>query len=76
MPGPGPAEITAYIRRSLAAAFVGSPRTVADRIDWLRSTGIDIVQLDTPVETDEDRSLRRELLTLLRTGRAHGRRGW
>ncbi|MFD7057076.1 hypothetical protein ACFWBS_54815 [Streptomyces mirabilis] len=49
---------------------------MADRIDWLRSTGIDIVQLDTPMETDEDRSLRRELLTLLRTGRAHGRRGW
>ncbi|MFE2067671.1 LLM class flavin-dependent oxidoreductase [Streptomyces sp. NPDC059467] len=76
VPGPGPAEITAYIRRSLAAAFVGSPHTVADRIDWLRTAGIDIVQLDTPVETAEDRSLRRELVTLLRTGRTQGRRGW
>lgn len=76
VPGPGPAEITAYIRRSLAAAFMGSPPTVADRIDWLRTAGIDMVQLDTSVETEEDRSLRRELVTLLRTGRTHGRRGW
>lgn len=74
--GPGVAEITAYVRRSLAAAFVGSPGTVADRIDWLRSAGVDIVQLDTPVETDEDRSLRRELVTLLRNGRTQRRRGW
>lgn len=76
VPGPDAAEITAYVHRSLAAAFVGSPRTVAGRIERLRSAGVDIVQLDTPVETDEDRSLRREVVTLLRTGREHRRRGW
>lgn len=80
-PEQGAAQVAAYIRRSLAAAHVGSPESVADRIGLLRSAGVDIVQLDLPVETDHDRALRRALVTRLRgnTG-AHAarnaRRGW
>ncbi|MYZ36405.1 MULTISPECIES: LLM class flavin-dependent oxidoreductase [unclassified Streptomyces] len=77
-------QITAYVRRSLAGAFVGSPQSVAERIGWLRAAGVDIVQLDLSVETDEDRDLRRNLVTRLRNEYAppparatpYYRRGW
>ncbi|MER6913511.1 LLM class flavin-dependent oxidoreductase [Streptomyces sp. NPDC000594] len=77
-------RITAYVRRSLAGAFVGSPETVAERIGRLRAAGVDIVQLDTAVETDQDRDLRRALITRLRSGflpppargGRHPRQGW
>ncbi|MEU3186750.1 LLM class flavin-dependent oxidoreductase [Streptomyces sp. NPDC006923] len=75
---------TVYVRRALAAAFVGSPESVAERIGWLRAAGVDIVQLDMAVETDEDRELRRALVARLRSGYLpaparsgpHYRRGW
>ncbi len=66
-PARGPEQVVAYIRRSLAAAFVGSPDSVAERIGVLRSAGVDIVQLDMAVETDEDRELRRALVGRLRS---------
>ncbi|GLF93049.1 LLM class flavin-dependent oxidoreductase [Streptomyces yaizuensis] len=77
-------RITAAVRRSLAGAFVGSPETVAERIGRLRTAGVDIVQLDVAVETDEDRELRRALVARLRSGfvpspargSSHPRRGW
>ncbi|WP_059011166.1 LLM class flavin-dependent oxidoreductase [Streptomyces specialis] len=65
-PARGRAQVEAYIRRSLAASFVGSPDTVAARVDLLRAAGVDIVQLDMAVETDEDRALRRALVDRLR----------
>ncbi|WP_405017330.1 LLM class flavin-dependent oxidoreductase [Kitasatospora sp. NBC_00070] len=67
-------QVAAYVRRSFATAYVGSPATVADRIGALHSAGVDIVQLDLAVETDQDRELRRELVSRLRTG-SH-RHGW
>ncbi|WNO77027.1 LLM class flavin-dependent oxidoreductase [Streptomyces sp. AM8-1-1] len=76
-PARGPEQVVAYIRRSLAAAFVGSPDSVAERIGVLRSAGVDIVQLDMAVETDEDRELRRALVGRLRSPHSAGRRrGW
>ncbi|MFE2039736.1 LLM class flavin-dependent oxidoreductase [Streptomyces sp. NPDC059477] len=75
--------LTAYVSRSLAAAYIGSLDTVAARIGTLRAAGVDIVQLDMALETDEDRELRRALVQRLRApalappGRAaHARRGW
>ncbi|MGW4383577.1 LLM class flavin-dependent oxidoreductase [Kitasatospora sp. NPDC004531] len=62
----GPDQIASYIRRNLAAAYTGSPATVAARIHLLRAAGVDIVQLDLATETDEDRALRRQLVALLR----------
>ncbi|WP_326595805.1 LLM class flavin-dependent oxidoreductase [Streptomyces sp. NBC_01803] len=62
----GPDEVASYIRRSVAGAFVGSPEGVAARIELLGSAGVDIVQLDMAVETDEDRDLRRALVHRLR----------
>ncbi|MFD8753305.1 LLM class flavin-dependent oxidoreductase [Kitasatospora sp. NPDC059577] len=77
-PAHGDEQVAAYVRRSLTAAYTGSPATVAARIGLLRSAGVDIVQLDLPVETDHDRELRRTLVRHLRAG--HGtpadRRGW
>ncbi|MEO3975575.1 LLM class flavin-dependent oxidoreductase [Streptomyces sp. CAU 1734] len=78
------AQLAAYVRRSLAGAFIGSPEGVAERIGRLRAAGVDIVQLDTAVETDEDRELRRTLVSLLRSGYLprparsgpYQRRGW
>ncbi|WP_457029819.1 LLM class flavin-dependent oxidoreductase [Kitasatospora sp. P5_F3] len=67
-------QVAAYVRRSFATAYAGSPATVADRIGSLHSAGVDIVQLDLAVETDQDRALRRELVSRLRTG-SH-RHGW
>ncbi|MGW7284390.1 LLM class flavin-dependent oxidoreductase [Streptomyces sp. NPDC054847] len=76
-PEQGRAQVTAYIRRSIAAAFVGSPESVADRISLLRAAGVDTVQLDMAVETDRDRSLRRALVARLRCPEQAGRRrGW
>ncbi|MFI9328402.1 LLM class flavin-dependent oxidoreductase [Kitasatospora sp. NPDC052868] len=77
-PRHGADQVAAYIRRSLTAAYVGSPAGVAARIGLLRSAGVDIVQLDLPVETDHDRELRRALVTRLRTGRGTlaAARGW
>ncbi|MGW3957763.1 LLM class flavin-dependent oxidoreductase [Streptomyces sp. NPDC004752] len=80
----GAHELSAYIARSVADAFVGSPDTVAARIGWLRAAGVGIVQLDMPLETDQDRELRRALVARLRAAylppsprRApHIRRGW
>ncbi|MDH6707951.1 alkanesulfonate monooxygenase SsuD/methylene tetrahydromethanopterin reductase-like flavin-dependent oxidoreductase (luciferase family) [Kitasatospora sp. MAA19] len=68
-PSRGDEQVAAYVRRSLTAAYAGSPATVAARIGLLRSAGVDIVQLDLPVETDHDRDLRRTLIRHLRTGR-------
>ncbi|MFF4344598.1 LLM class flavin-dependent oxidoreductase [Kitasatospora sp. NPDC001540] len=70
-----PAQVAAYVRRSLAGAYTGSPATVAARINLLRSAGVDIVQLDLPVETDHDRALRRALVAQLRDP-APLRRAW
>ncbi|MEU6971828.1 LLM class flavin-dependent oxidoreductase [Kitasatospora aureofaciens] len=67
-PAHGDDQVAAYIRRSLTAAYTGSPATVAARIGLLRSAGVDIVQLDLPVETDHDRELRRALVRHLRIG--------
>ncbi|PBC76868.1 alkanesulfonate monooxygenase [Streptomyces sp. TLI_235] len=77
-PRHGPDQVAAYVRRSLAAAYTGSPDTVADRIGLLRSAGVDIVQLDLPTETDHDRELRRALVARLRRGSRvpAARRGW
>ena len=82
-PAQGAAQVAAYIRRSLASAFIGSPASAAARIGLLRAAGVDIVQLDLPVETDQDRDLRRELISRLRgtdrsaAARPTGhRRGW
>ncbi|MET9730941.1 LLM class flavin-dependent oxidoreductase [Streptomyces sp. NPDC006458] len=77
-------QLSAYVARSLAGAFVGSPDTVAARIGWLRAAGVGIVQLDMPLETDQDRELRRALVARLRSAylpspnrrAAHARRGW
>ncbi|RPE28631.1 LLM class flavin-dependent oxidoreductase [Kitasatospora cineracea] len=74
-PATDPAQVAAYIRRSLAGAHTGSPATVAARINLLRSAGVDIVQLDLPVETDHDRDLRRALIAHLRDP-APPRRTW
>ncbi|MFC6595075.1 LLM class flavin-dependent oxidoreductase [Kitasatospora paranensis] len=74
-PQRGTEQTAAFIRRSLAAAHTGSPATVAARIGLLRSAGVDIVQLDLPVETDHDRELRRSLVARLRAP-AGLRRGW
>ncbi|WP_256107903.1 hypothetical protein [Streptomyces sp. ODS05-4] len=62
------------VRRSLAAAFVGSPAAVADRIGVLRAAGVDTVQLDMAVEREEDRELRRDLVRRLRHPYTDGRR--
>ncbi|MFE6131719.1 LLM class flavin-dependent oxidoreductase [Streptomyces sp. NPDC056437] len=76
-PAHGPEQVVAYIRRSIASAFVGSPDSVADRIGVLRAAGVDIIQLDMATETDEDRELRRALVSRLRSPHAAGRRrGW
>ncbi|MFE4831288.1 LLM class flavin-dependent oxidoreductase [Streptomyces sp. NPDC056672] len=83
-PRRGAEQVTAYVRRSLAAAFIGSPQSVAERIGWLRAAGVDIVQLDMAVETDEDRDLRRDLVARLRSeytpaparSAPYYRRGW
>ncbi|MEV7289179.1 LLM class flavin-dependent oxidoreductase [Streptomyces sp. NPDC093252] len=66
-------DLTAYVSRALAGAYIGSLDTVAARIGSLRTAGVDIVQLDMALETDEDRALRRALVQRLR---APGRRGW
>ncbi|MFJ3636142.1 LLM class flavin-dependent oxidoreductase [Streptomyces sp. NPDC090112] len=71
---PGPDQLAAYVSRALAGAFVGSPATVAARIGWLRAAGVGVIQLDMPVETPEDRDLRRSLVAHLRA--THTRRGW
>ncbi|MFH8933373.1 LLM class flavin-dependent oxidoreductase [Streptomyces griseosporeus] len=70
----GHRPVADYIARSLAGAFIGSPETVAARIGWLRAAGVSVVQLDMPLETDQDRELRRALVARLRA--AHVRRGW
>ncbi|MGW7694916.1 hypothetical protein ACWGMA_39830 [Streptomyces asiaticus] len=80
----GPHQLSAYIARSLASAYVGSPETVAARIGWLRAAGVSIIQLDMPLETDQDRELRRALVARLRADHTptpprhtvHSRRGW
>lgn len=59
-------QLSAYIARSLAGAYVGSPETVAARIGWLRAAGVSIIQLDMPLETDQDRELRGALVARLR----------
>ncbi|QKW05909.1 LLM class flavin-dependent oxidoreductase [Streptomyces sp. NA04227] len=77
-------QLSAYIDRSLAGAFIGSPETVAARIGWLRAAGVSIVQLDMPLETDQDRELRRDLVARLRAAylppqprrAAHAGRRW
>ncbi|MER6996792.1 LLM class flavin-dependent oxidoreductase [Streptomyces sp. NPDC000410] len=72
-----PADVEAYIRRSLAAAYVGSPESVAERVGLLRAAGVDTIQLDLSTETPEDRALRRALVTRLRGPEyGGGRRGW
>ncbi|MGK5531501.1 LLM class flavin-dependent oxidoreductase [Streptomyces sp. URMC 129] len=74
-----PDQVAAFIRGALATAFVGSPDRVAERVELLRSAGVDIVQLDMPVETDEDRALRRALVDRLRFPAPLSparRRGW
>ncbi|GGQ53279.1 LLM class flavin-dependent oxidoreductase [Kitasatospora griseola] len=71
----GPDQIASYIRRNLANAYTGSPATVASRINLLRAAGVDIVQLDLPTETAQDRALRRELVNHLRNPLA-ARRSW
>ncbi|PRH81002.1 LLM class flavin-dependent oxidoreductase [Streptomyces solincola] len=73
-PAAGRARTEAYVRRSLAAAFVGSPAAVADRIGVLRAAGVDTVQLDMAVEREEDRELRRDLVRRLRHPYTDGRR--
>ncbi|MBT2388269.1 LLM class flavin-dependent oxidoreductase [Streptomyces sp. ISL-1] len=75
-PDQGRAQVAAYVRRSIAGAYVGSPETVAERIGLLRTAGVDTVQLDTAVETDQDRQLRRDLVTLLKRPELASRRGW
>ncbi|MFD7137425.1 LLM class flavin-dependent oxidoreductase [Streptomyces sp. NPDC059894] len=80
----GPRPLAAYIARTLAGAFIGSPATVAARIGWLRAAGVGIVQLDMPLETAQDRELRRALVGALRATHippaprhaVHSRRGW
>ncbi|MEU9040627.1 MULTISPECIES: LLM class flavin-dependent oxidoreductase [unclassified Kitasatospora] len=67
-PAHGDEQVAAYVRRSLSAAYAGSPAAVAARIGLLRSAGVDIVQLDLAVETDHDRELRRALVRHLRAG--------
>ncbi|MEU6062508.1 LLM class flavin-dependent oxidoreductase [Streptomyces sp. NPDC047097] len=74
-PAHGRRQTEAYVRRSLAAAFVGSPATVADRIGVLRAAGVDVVQLDMAVERAQDRELRRDLVRRLRDPYRAGRRG-
>ncbi|MET9443582.1 LLM class flavin-dependent oxidoreductase [Streptomyces sp. NPDC006610] len=77
-------RLPAYVDRALAGAFVGSPQTVAARIGLLRAAGVDIVQLDMALETDEDRALRRALVAGLRAAyvppaprnTSYARRGW
>ncbi|MEU1281573.1 LLM class flavin-dependent oxidoreductase [Streptomyces sp. NPDC005805] len=77
-------RLSAYVARSLAGAYVGSPATVAGRIGWLRAAGVGVVQLDMAVETEQDRELRRALVAALRSSyippvprrTAHVRQGW
>ncbi|MFE6872069.1 LLM class flavin-dependent oxidoreductase [Kitasatospora sp. NPDC057692] len=71
-------QVAAYVRRSFAATYAGSPATVARRINQLRAAGVDIVQLDLSTETDQDRARRRELVALLRSPGvpAARQRGW
>ncbi|MFI0088189.1 alpha/beta fold hydrolase [Streptomyces bobili] len=53
-------------------------------IGLLRAAGVGIVQLDMPTETEQDRALRRDLVTRLRAAyippsprrTTHARRGW
>ncbi|MER6672857.1 LLM class flavin-dependent oxidoreductase [Streptomyces sp. NPDC000983] len=82
-PDDDPGQLSAYVGRTLAAAYVGSPATVAARIGLLRTSGVGIVQLDMPVETEQDRALRRDLITRLRAAyipsprrATPARRGW
>ncbi|MFI1400331.1 LLM class flavin-dependent oxidoreductase [Streptomyces sp. NPDC020681] len=75
-PDQGQAQVAAYVRRSIAGAYVGSPETVAERIGLLRTAGVDTVQLDMAVETDQDRELRRALVTRLKRPELASRRGW
>jgi len=80
----GARQLSAYVDRSLAGAYVGSPATVAARMGLLRAAGVGVIQLDMPTETEQDRHLRRDLVARLRAaylppaprGSAHAWRGW
>lgn len=69
-PAPGPAEVEAAARAAVAASTVGTPETAAGAVLALRRIGVDVVQLTTPVETTEDRELRRRLIVAVRRGDA------
>ncbi|MFB8249247.1 LLM class flavin-dependent oxidoreductase [Streptomyces sp. NPDC055952] len=80
----GARQLSAYVDRSLAGAYVGSPATVAARMGLLRAAGVGVIQLDMPTEKEQDRHLRRDLVARLRAaylppaprGSAHAWRGW
>lgn len=63
-------RLRAFVRRTVAGAVVGSPATAAAQVAPLVAAGVDILQIDTAVETGDDRALRRELVERLRDGTA------
>lgn len=56
----------------LASSFIGSPATAAAEALAFHRAGVDVLQLDTPVETPADRALRAELIGRLRAGAETG----
>lgn len=54
----------------LASSFVGTPASAAAQALAFHRAGVDVLQIDTPVEDPADRALRAELIARLREGGA------
>ncbi|WP_320670622.1 LLM class flavin-dependent oxidoreductase [Patulibacter defluvii] len=69
-PGHDPRPTADGLRAAVAAALertiVGGPATVARRLRTLREIGVDVLQIQLPLEDERDRELRRALLDELR----------
>lgn len=60
------AELAARVRRGLGQTVIGSPSTAAAELDALRRAGVDVLQLALPLEDEDDRELRRALISEVR----------
>ncbi|WP_406293319.1 LLM class flavin-dependent oxidoreductase [Embleya sp. NBC_00888] len=67
-----PDDVAVRVRANLDAAFVGTPESAAAAALRFHHLGIDILQVSTPLESEEDRALHRELIARLRAGAAAG----
>ncbi len=54
----------------LASSFIGRPESAAAQALAFHRVGVDVLQLDIPVEDEHDRALRAELIARLREGSA------